>query len=109
MIKIDSFYNEANHSITLKGIASLRSAIIPKHQYNHLLQGERELSHPDRRILILKKRQCKASVVRTNLNMNVIKLILLLMVLSTSFMRIKNLLNQLSNTIEIKKLMKNIY
>ena len=56
VIKIDSFYNESNHSLSLKGIASLRSAIIPKHQYNHLLQGERELSHPDRRILILKKK-----------------------------------------------------
>ena len=55
-IKIDSRYDKATHTLTLIGKAAMRPAIISAHQFNQLIEGERQLSHPDRYTLLLKKK-----------------------------------------------------
>lgn len=55
-IIINTFYDEKTHSLKFTGSVTLRPAIIPAHQYSQLLQAESELSHPDRQLLLLKKK-----------------------------------------------------
>lgn len=65
-IKIDSLYHETTHTLTLTGTAAMRPAIIPAHQFNQLIEGERQLSHPDRYSLLLKKRARKPTHSQAN-------------------------------------------
>ena len=65
-ITIDSHYNKTTHTLTLTGTAAMRPAIIPAHQFNQLIEAERQLSHPDRYTLLLKKRARKSSPPQTN-------------------------------------------
>ena len=55
-IKIDSRYDKTTHTLTLIATAAMRPAIVPAHQFNQLIEGERQLSHPDRYTLLLQKK-----------------------------------------------------